>query len=268
MRLINTRTLELTMFTSPESVKGGYAILSHCWNEQEQTLQDIQKIYKRAAKSGQDPHPLICDKIRRFCALAQEHGFEWAWIDTCCIDKTSSAELSEAINSMYQYYSLAAVCYAYLEDVPTEDALVLNDGRPGSRFKFSKWHTRGWTLQELVAPRVVLFVSSSWDVLGTKADLSAQLQQCTKIPEAVLHMKQTPASLSVAQRMSWASQRKTTRTEDEAYCLMGLFDITMPTLYGEGKKAFQRLQEIIMQTLPDTTIFAWDPLAFVQPGDL
>ena len=125
MRLINTKTLKVEFFVSPEHVPGGYAILSHCWEQDgEQTFKDIESIHERCATTNEDPRASVSKKIRRFCRLASTHGYEWAWIDTCCIDKTSSSELSEAINSMYQYYSLADICYAYLQDVPTTGALV------------------------------------------------------------------------------------------------------------------------------------------------
>lgn len=269
MRLINTHTLEMQSFNSPEVVPGGYAILSHCWDEGgEQSFKDIQKVRKRCASSESNlqPRDLVCDKIRQFCDLAKDHGYEWAWIDTCCIDKTSSSELSEAINSMYRYYSFADICYVYLKDVLTTDALVMRerhfcDGAPyikcSTPFQDSRWHTRGWTLQELIAPRLVLFLSQSWEVLGTKADLAEQLTGCTSIPIEILRLEKTPTDFSVAQRMSWAADRTTTRLEDEAYCLLGIFDMHMPTLYGEGRKAFRRLQEEIMKKSADTTLYAW-----------
>ena len=264
MWLIHTSTFKLKYFVSPETVPGGYAILSHCWDEEEQSFQDIQRIHERCTASGDAPRSYLCDKITHFCALAEQHGYEWAWADTCCIDKTSSAELSEAINSMFRYYSLAHICYAYLRDVPTEGALEekspmrRNRRRPEpSPFESSVWHTRGWTLQELIAPRMVIFLSQTWDVLGSKADLAHELEEVTNVPVSVLRLEASPASTSIAERMSWAAYRRTTRLEDEAYCLLGLFDINMPTLYGEGRKAFQRLQEEIMKTSSDTTLFAW-----------
>ncbi|KAI0692858.1 heterokaryon incompatibility protein-domain-containing protein, partial [Cerioporus squamosus] len=245
MWLLSTSRAELKYFVSPESV-GGYAILSHVWNDNEQSYQDIQTLRALCAQTGQNPRGLASDKIRRCCELAERHGYLWLWIDTCCIDKMSSAELSEAINSMFRYYSLAGICYAYLEDVPSS-----------RDFKKSRWHRRGWTLQELLAPRLVLFVSRSWDVLGSKTDMAAVLEECTGIPGTVLQFERRVADMSIAQRMSWAARRSTTRVEDEAYCLMGLFGVHMPTLYGEGRAAFQRLQEEILRRHSDTTLFAW-----------
>ena len=251
MWLLHCHTLQLQSFVSPEAVKEGYSILSHVWNADEQSFQDIQRIHERCAVSGEDARGLVSEKIRLCCELAERHGHKWVWIDTCCIDKTSSAELSEAINSMFRYYALARTCYAYLQDVSATDS---EGGRPLAQ---SRWHKRGWTLQELLAPQLVVFLSGSWDLLGSKADLADELQDITGIPSAVLRGQRRLSDTSVAQRLSWAAERETTRIEDEAYSLLGIFDVNMPTLYGEGRKAFQRLQEEIMRQSPDTTLFAW-----------
>ena len=265
MWLLETSTLRLRYFPYPEAAEEGYAILSHVWDAQEQSFQELQEIHRRCDATGEDPLESISTKVKNFCNVCVEHGYRWAWIDTCCIDKTSSAELSEAINSMFRYYTLSLVCYAYLRDVSKDQAFQLSTRPTGrnntpqrkSNFAWSRWHTRGWTLQELIAPQVLLFLSDSWDFLGSKADLSADLESITQIPVAVLRFEQSLEEMSVAQRMSWAARRQTTRVEDEAYCLLGIFNINMPTLYGEGRKAFQRLQEEIMRQSPDTTLFAW-----------
>ena len=253
MWLLRTDSAELTFFATPESVPGGYAILSHVWDEREQTFQDIRALHARGAFADCNPRDLASSKVRNFCVLAESHGYHWAWVDTCCIDKTSSAELSEAINSMFQYYALADVCYAYLRDVLSQDYV---EGE-SSDFRSSIWHKRGWTLQELVAPETVVFLSSEWKALGTKCDLAFLLESITSIPASILRMEAELTSVSIAARMSWAADRETTRPEDEAYCLLGIFGITMPTLYGEGRNAFRRLQEEIMRHYPDTTLFAW-----------
>ena len=253
MWLLSTDRAELKYYSTPESVPGGYAILSHVWEETEQTFQDVQALRSHWKRK---PRSRTCTKIKQFCKLAQRHGYKWVWIDTCCIDKTSSSELSEAINSMFRYYALSRACYAYLSDVPSDCLLqeIFSD------FWRSLWHTRGWTLQELLAPRLVIFLSREWKVLGTKAELAGVLERITGIPKGVLWLEEELADISLARRMSWAANRKTTRPEDEAYCLMGIFGINMPTLYGEGKNAFQRLQEEIMKQSPDTTLFAWGAL--------
>lgn len=208
-------------------------------------------------------------KLLGCCKKAAEHGFSWVWIDTCCIDKKSSAELSEAINSMYEWYKASTICYAYLQDVTVEQPAPTPpskrrkiDGRVKAArydvtdFTRSRWFTRGWTLQELLAPKVVEFYTSEWEEIGTKTSLAVSLAAKTDIPIRILR-GQDPASCSIAQRMSWASLRQTTREEDTTYCLLGLFNVNMPLLYGEGRKAFLRLQELIMKQEEDYTLFAW-----------
>ena len=193
-------------------------------------------------------------KIRDACAIARTAGYRYIWIDSCCIDKSSSSELSEAINSMYHWYGRSAMCYAYLADVPPgEDPRAAR-----SSFRRSRWYTRGWTLQELIAPGQVLFLSSDWNVIGSKHTLSDVIEEITGIAdEALLHMKPLD-DFSVAQRLSWAAARKTTRVEDRAYSLLGVFSINMPILYGEGDLAFRRLQEEILRRIPDQSLFAWE----------
>lgn len=253
MQLLSTDRAELHEFANPEAVDGGYAILSHTWGDEESTLQDIKDLERKCRAEGTNPRDYAPEKIRQSCLLAERHGYHWIWIDTCCIDKTSSAELSEAINSMFTYYSSSEVCYAYLEDVPTGDQLDATH----SAFRLSRWHTRGWTLQELIAPQYVLFLSMSWELLGDKAELSTLLHEITGVPRRVLTLELDHTVPSIASRMSWASMRQTSRPEDEAYCLMGLFNVTMPTIYGEGQRAFHRLQEEIMKQSFDTSLFAW-----------
>ena len=183
-------------------------------------------------------------------------------LHSCCIDKKSSAELSEAINSMYRWYNHAAVCYAFLADVCwTDDVAEIE-----VQLKSSRWFTRGWTLQELIAPQTVIFFSTEWRPLGTKARLTPALSSITGIDPDYLEGKDIKLA-SISKRMFWASSRKTTRTEDIAYCLLGIFDINMPLLYGEGKRAFRRLQEEILKVQPyEHTLFAWGEV--VQSSDI
>ncbi|KAM5546185.1 hypothetical protein V8D89_000311 [Ganoderma adspersum] len=199
--------------------------------------------------------PELSPKIEEACRVARENGYRYIWIDSCCIDKSSSSELSEAINSMYKWYGLARVCYAYLADVP--QAPEADHQAEGSRFHKSRWFTRGWTLQELIAPFNVEFLSKDWAPIGSKHALVELVESVTKINyKALLHVEPLNA-FCVAQRLSWAANRETTREEDRAYSLLGIFDINMPTLYGEGNRAFRRLQEQIMQQIPDQSLFAW-----------
>lgn len=192
-------------------------------------------------------------KIEYCCQQAASDGLEWVWIDTCCIDKASSAELTESINSMFRWYRAAAVCYVYLADVPRNLRLTTIE----KKLAKSRWFTRGWTLQELIAPHEVIFYSYDWHKVGTKSELSACISTITGIDETYLNGANLQ-SASVAQRMSWAARRQTSRTEDVAYSLLGIFDVSIPLIYGEGHKAFQRLQEEIMRAYPeDHSIFAW-----------
>ena len=145
MWLLSTDRAELHQFNNPGQVHGGYAALSHVWDPVESSFQDMQCLRKRCEADGTIPRDYAPEKIRESCVIAERHGYKWIWNDTCCIDKRSSSELAEALNSMYQYYSLASVCYVYLRDVPTCSREELHAER--SPFRESRWHRRGWTLQ-------------------------------------------------------------------------------------------------------------------------
>ncbi len=173
---------------------------------------------------------------------------------SCCIDKRSSAELSEAINSMFRYYQNAAMCYAYFADV----RIHADMDKTYDELSRARWFTRGWTLQELLAPRQIVLFASNWARIGTRFDYQSRLSQITRIEVEYLCGTSPLSAASISKRMSWAARRNTSRLEDAAYCLMGIFDVNMPLLYGEGKKAFRRLQEEIMKANPtDHTLFAW-----------
>ncbi|KAK7437392.1 hypothetical protein VKT23_018637 [Stygiomarasmius scandens] len=257
MRLLNTATLELEDFVIEDTIPP-YAILSHTWYSpgQEILFEDVRtkcwyEMYDKAEEK-----PKGYSKVKNACELAQKRKFDYIWIDTCCINKESSAELSEAINSMYRYYRDSKVCYAYLVDVPSD---VEEDPRSdGSRFRRSNWFKRGWTLQELLAPSSVVFISEDWTQIGTRASLQDVVNAVTLIPIPALLGASKMDSFSLAQRMSWAANRATTRREDIAYSLMGIFNVNMPLLYGEGgARAFIRLQEEIIRYSTDESIFAW-----------
>ncbi|KAK7455293.1 hypothetical protein VKT23_011166 [Stygiomarasmius scandens] len=250
MRLLDTSTFQLAEFYSDIPK---YAILSHTWEKEEVTFQDIQNLEIAKRRAG-------WAKVEGACAYARKYKFQWIWIDCCCINKESSTELSEAINSMYQYYFDSEVCYVYLSDVPQER----NPQNSESAFRRSRWFTRGWTLQELLAPAFAVFLTQNWTELGTKWSLRHAISAITSIPPGVLEDGDV-YKYSVAQRMSWAAQRKTTRPEDQAYCLMGIFDVNMPPIYGEGStKAFMRLQQEIIKLSDDHSIFVWT----AAPGEI
>lgn len=150
---------------------------------------------------------------------------------------------------MFQWYQKAAICYAYLSDVPNGDS--------GSRFSSSRWFTRGWTLQELLAPRELYFYDATWSLIGMKTKMATVVQQITGIPRPFLVGWASLHEASISQRMSWAANRVTKRKEDIAYCLLGIFGITMPMIYGEDDRAFRRLQMEIIKDVEDDSIFAW-----------
>lgn len=250
MRLLDTSSQTLTEKLPGDLRREGspYAILSHVWGKAEVVYQDIVdgKEHLKAEESRL--------KLSEACERALRDGYKYIWIDTCCIDKSSSSELSEAINSMYTWYQDAAECYAFLDDAPDE----LNTKLSKEAFRNSRWFTRGWTLQELLAPPKLVFFSKNWECLGEKRALSPLLADITGIDEAILKCELPVQSASIAKRMSWAASRRTTRLEDRAYCLMGLFSVNMPMLYGEGEeRAFLRLQEEIMKSSDDQSLFAW-----------
>ena len=244
MRLLNTSTIELNWFLTEHLPD--YAILSHKWGYDEVSYQDLtnpsESLHRKAGYQ----------KIQACCKQASSDGFEYIWVDTCCIDKTSSSELSEAINSMYLWYQRAQVCYAYLVDVPSGE----DHHRKDSAFARSRWFTRGWTLQEMLAPMSLTFFDQDWTEIGTKASLQTLISDLTGIDNQIL-LNNDAGDVSVAQKMSWASKRETTRVEDQAYCLMGIFGINMPLLYGEGENAFRRLQLEILKVSTDHSLFAW-----------
>ncbi|KAH7112861.1 heterokaryon incompatibility protein-domain-containing protein [Dendryphion nanum] len=276
MRLINTHTIKLHEFYD-ESTLPRYAILSHTWGSDELTFQELSTL----PSYPELEHPELENrrgwyKIKQCCVQAVADGLEYAWVDTTCIDKSSSAELSEAINSMFRWYKNSAVCYAYIDDIhlPASSIpkIVVSPGDPtGHWTKYSgrmlpwgqlaeaRWFRRGWTLQELIAPDHIVFYVEGWKFIGNKTEFRNALSAVTGIPVETL-MRRNPETRSVAHRMGWAANRTTTRIEDLAYCLMGIFDVNMPLLYGEGEKAFVRLQEEIMKDSDDQSLFAWKPV--------
>ena len=261
MWLLDVHTRKLEHFEGSNIPK--YAILSHRWEEDEVMFQDIQ--------SGRETEMKGYRKIDLCCRQAagqleerrrNTRRLSYAWIDTCCIDKTNSAELSEAINSMYKWYKNSAICYVYLSDVTDVTGSDL------SSFKHSVWFERGWTLQELLAPNLVVFYDSLWNKIGSKDKLASVISSITDIPTLDLRTFRPELIAlgykTIAEVMSWTARRTTTREEDRAYSLLGLFGVNMPLIYGEGKRAFLRLQEEILKLTDDLTIFAWEAVDFDQ----
>lgn len=222
-----------------------YAILSHTWGaaSQEITFEDMVEDLGRS-KAGYG-------KIR-FCGeQASRDGLQYFWVDSCCIKKSSDSELSESINSMFRWYRHAEKCYVYLSDVSTtKRKRGIEDVQDTweQAFRESRWFTRGWTLPELVAPASVQFFSLEGEPLGDKKLLEKELHEITGIDVRALR-GDSLTNFTVLERMSWAANRQTTRQEDKAYSLLGIFGIHMPLIYGEGEEnSLRRLREAIRAT--------------------
>lgn len=241
MRLLHTNAqgeIEFTCDFAEEDVPP-YAILSHTWgiDEEEVSFEDIRN------RCGRDKPGF---KKIDFCAKqARRDNLEYFWVDTCCIDRTNSVELQEAIISMFRWYHGSKRCYVHLADVSLlvdnhaadgEEAVSLTADDWEQEFRKSRWFTRGWTLQELLAPPEVEFFSAEGRLLGTKKTLVSILHSVSRIPLTVLNGASL-SRISIVERFRWTRTRKTKKPEDKAYCLIGLFDISIPLIYGEGQKA-------------------------------
>ena len=289
MRFLDIKSYEIKEIKKISGIEAALAqcaVISHRWGDKddELTFKKYNRLMKEPSRKrhrfenpGRTPSTsegasegLL--KAARSCLMAREFGvrgqqtkLKYIWLDTCCIDKSDAQELQEAINSMFRWYSGARICYAYLPDVSKEEAdyqqcekdMEGNITRPriGS-FEDSDWFTRGWTLQELLAPREMYFFDRYWRPLGSKVTLSAQLQSATKIEAQYLHGNVSKAC--IATKMSWLARRETSKIEDMAYCMFGLFEVSTYVKYGEGEAAFLRLQEELIKQRPgDESIFAW-----------
>jgi hypothetical protein len=232
----------LTITSFDDNAIPPYAILSHTWgaDAEEVTFADLGK--------GDGKHKAGHKKIR-FCGQqTQQDGLQYFWVDTCCIDKADKAELSLAIRSMFRWYQDAAKCYVYLLDVSTKKGKTSGvstevDWEPA--FRSSRWFTRGWTLQELLAPSIVEFFSQEWKKLGDKRSLKSLIKKITGVPCEALDG--APLSrFSIDERLRWKGDRQTKREEDAWYSLSGIFDVEIAPAYSEGAaSAFKRLKDEI-----------------------
>lgn len=275
MRLLNIDTLRLESFYEDDIPL--YAILSHRWGKHEMTYTKIFS-GKRSNDDGYKKILNFCDTARRRSEDCSKE-YQYVWVDTCCIDKRDSAEVSESINSMFDYYAQSSECFVYLNDVsPYVPGGIMDSDTTSILYKGlggSTWFSRGWTLQELLAPSNVLFFDAGWNLIGHKCwyecpcsiannsssygiDLTPMLSSITGIAVEYLKGLRDVVDATIACRMSWAWMRTTKRQEDQAYCLQGLFDVKMPIIYGEGRsRAFLRLQEELLKQSKDQSIFAW-----------
>jgi hypothetical protein len=245
MRLINIKTYQLETFDNCDTTPP-YAILSHTWEQEEVLFHDITTDADGMKKKRG------WGKIQGASVEAEKLGILYLWVDTCCIDKTSSAELSQSINSMFAWYRDARICFAYLGDFNGDDV---------ETFDKSRWWTRGWTLQELIAPVEVMFFAQDWTFMALRSSSTKRIAGITGIGAIVLAGGRLDElhNFSVAEKFSWAAKRMTTCGEDRAYSLMGIFGVNMAMIYGEGEQAaFLRLQKEIFAVYPDHSIFAWD----------
>lgn len=248
MRLLHRSAdgrIQLTLF--PDDHLPPYAILSHTWNgEREVTYQKLT--------TGVGHEKKGYDKIDFCIAQAAADQIEYSWVDTCCIDKSTNDEISTAINSMFRWYQGAAKCYVFMSDVKVPDGV---DDPPAFKvtwmnaFRRSRWFTRGWTLQELLAPASVEFFSREGKWLGNKLSLEREIHEITQIPIEALRQAHF-SEFSIEERLRWTAGRSTTKPEDKAYSLLGIFNIFLPLIYGEGEKhAFRRIyEEVRRQQFP------------------
>jgi len=224
-----------------------YAILSHRWMEGKEITYEMMKSGRQLTRSPG------YKKLRKFCEKAGAYGVEFAWSDTCCIDKNSSTEIDESIRSMFRWYRNSYICIIHLAQSDTIQSMTGDE-----------WMKRGWTLQELLAPRRIKLFNKQWmPMTGDRNDKSPEdtevmvaLGNATGIhPEYLREFD--PGPFKVDERMTWAAERKTTRVEDVAYSLMGIFNVSMQIAYGEGgDRAFCRLIEAIMQA-GDPSVLNW-----------
>lgn len=266
MRLLHTNTRHFHEYNEHQNPTQRYAILSHRWiDDEEVSYQEFLLITagddlhensigpQRRSTLRQKTDGSGFQKIDKACQRALQDGYEFIWIDTCCIDKTSSAELSEAINSMWNWYYNSAICYAYLADVDNCEASGM---LPNSQdFAHSQWFLRSWCLQELLAPKTVLFYDRDWILICEKVTASVRVSEITGIDRKVIADRRVINAHSINTKMTWAANRKATRIEDQAYSLLGLFRVNMSLLYGEGSNAFLRLQKEILAQSDDESIF-------------
>ena len=229
-----------------------YAILSHTW------VADVAEVSFDDIKKRHGKKKIGYGKIRFCKRQARKDDLQHFWVDTCCINKANHAELSEAITSMFRWYRGAAKCYVYLSDVSASNTNNVST-QPSweAALRKSRWFKRGWTLQELLAPASVEFFSQEGICLGNKRTLEQLIHEITTIPIAALRGEPL-SQFPVDERLRWSTGRNTKKLEDKAYCLLGIFDIFLPLMYGEGENAFRRLKEEVgRHSNCKSSIYCW-----------
>lgn len=246
MRFLHTKTFVLHDFTGPPS---SYAVFFHAHGSDDIGFEDFSK-----------PQMLLCKdgfhRLWQACSRARNHGSEWLWSDAVCIDRGSSTALTEAFNSLARIYQHCIFSIIYLEDLPCSDCV---GGGLEKRLAKCAWLRNVWVLPQLIFPKHSFIYDRDWAEIGTKASLARQLSLVTSIEQSVLINPAALGEYSVAKRMSWASHLEASRPEDRSFALLGILGVHMPIVYGEGQKAFIRLQEEILRDTNDYSLFAWRP---------
>lgn len=227
-----------------------YATFSHVIDEIGAPLEDFARIKRELCSD-------IVKILIRACVQARDAGFTWLWNYAACVDRNSCAAQSEAINSLAQIYRNCGRSIIYLEDLKSK---LVEDEEVVERMAECRWIRNVWAIPQIVFSRVAFFYSSDWSLIGTKKSLLPYLSSRMGIDQEVLEDSDSLEEFSLARRMSWASDMTASRVEDFAYALVGLFDVSMSILYGEGQKAFLKLQEEIMGDTDDFSLIAWDKI--------
>jgi Heterokaryon incompatibility protein (HET) len=249
-----------------------FICISHVWYdrgrpiEHEVLPEDLEDhSWRKRKRKGADKVLGACEAVRKWSeqrskalrkagSKGDDQPVEFIWIDTCCVDQKNPAEVSASINSMFRWYSEAIACFVYLHDLEPSSSR-------DAKLTKCEWFSRGWTLQELIAAPEAEFYDAGWNPIGNKSagsTMEVDISRITNIDTAILRNAEQLRDCKLSLRMAWAAGRTTRFEEDRAYSLLGIFNVQMPTLYGEGEEsAFRRLQEEIIKYSDDHSIFAW-----------
>ncbi|KAI7785168.1 Vegetative incompatibility protein HET-E-1 [Diaporthe eres] len=246
MHFLNTETFKLHGSTDPPP---SYSVFFHAHGSDDIGFEDFSNPEMLPRKAG-------FNRLRQACSRARKHGSKWLWSDAVCIDRGSTAALTDAFNSLARIYQDCTFSLIYLEDLPPGDC---NDGGLAKGLANCAWLRNVWVLPQLIFPKRSFIYDRDWTEIGTKASLARQLSLVTSIEQSVLINPAALGQFSIAKRISWASQLDASRPEDRAFALLGILGVHMPIIYGEGHMAFTRLQEEILRDTTDYSLFAWRP---------